>query len=44
MSFIKKINKKEDTILLEKYDGEDIQVTEDSKLEHIDKNCECLDK
>ena len=38
MSFINQINKKEDSILLEKYDGEDIQVDQNLNLETIDKD------
>ena len=38
MSFIKTINKKEDTIQLELYNGEDIQVLNDIELDPVDKN------
>ena len=38
MSFIKSINKKEDSILLELYLGEDIQVNNDNALDNIDKS------
>ena len=37
MSFIKRINKKDDNIILEFYNGEDIKVEEDIQLEDIDK-------
>ena len=42
MSFINSINKKEDTILLEKYDGEDLQINNDIDLTPIDKNSDIM--
>ena len=42
MSFIDRINKKDDQILLENYNGEDIQVDKNKNLEQIDKNSEVI--
>mgnify|MGYP001208772232 FL=1 len=38
MSFIKRINKKDDNIILEFYDGEDIRVEENIELKEISKD------
>ena len=42
MSFIKNINKKEDSIILELYEGEDVQINDDNQLANIDKDSDII--
>ena len=42
MSFIKNINKKEDSIILELYAGEDVQINDDNQLANIDKDSDII--